>query len=324
MAKKKSGQKKNVPSLYMRSIDAEALEKYTQRTFVIKKDTFTKENHMAQQTSQEIWTDEKNVAKSKEQAEEKETDVVEYREQQKEADVAKSKEQAEEKEADVVEYREQQKEADVVKYKEQAGEKEADVVEYREQQKEADVVEYKEQTEAKEADVVEYKEQAEGNEEGVVESEEQPEEKEVVKYKEQTEEKEAGVVESEEQAKEKEADVVESEEQPEKNIAEQAEEVQEGVVSKNKEREKSGAEVQNNKHKFISFREMTNEEKVYYLLNRPHYIPKANCFFRTKRASYIGRIIAYENGRVKIKSSTKLIETVIDINEIILIQMIGT
>ncbi|WP_243521153.1 CotO family spore coat protein [Bacillus pseudomycoides] len=234
MAKKKSGQKKNVPSLYMRSIGAEALEKYTQRTFVIKKDTFTKENHMAQQTSQEVRTDEKNVAKYKEQAEEKE------------ADVAKYKEQAEEKEANVVEYKEQAKE------------------------KEADVVEYKEQT------------------------------------------------------KEKEADVVEHREQTEKNIAKQVEEVQESVVSKNKEREKSGAEVQNNKHKFISFREMTNEEKVYYLLNRPHYIPKANCFFRTKRASYIGRIIAYENGRVKIKSSTKLTETVIDINEIILIQMIGT
>ncbi|WJE53849.1 CotO family spore coat protein [Bacillus cereus] len=220
MSKKKSNQKKNMPTVYMRPLDDGVLEQYMQSTFVLKKDTLTKEKHIVQPTDQEVQQDAQNIEDFKEQLEENEESVAEF------------------------------------------------------------------------------KEQLEENEESVEE------------FKEQLEENEAGVVEFKEQSEE--------------NIAEQVEEVQKNVVSNDQDRGKNSAEVQKDKQKSVSFRKMTNEEKVYYLLNRPHYIPKVNCFFRTHQDSYIGYITSYDNGILKIKSSTRLIETTININEIIIIQMIGT
>lgn len=209
-----------MPTVYMRPLDDGVLEQYMQSTFVLKKDTLTKEKHIVQPTDQEVQQDAQNIEDFKEQLEENEESVAEF------------------------------------------------------------------------------KEQLEENEESVEE------------FKEQLEENEAGVVEFKEQSEE--------------NIAEQVEEVQKNVVSNDQDRGKNSAEVQKDKQKSVSFRKMTNEEKVYYLLNRPHYIPKVNCFFRTHQDSYIGYITSYDNGILKIKSSTRLIETTININEIIIIQMIGT
>ncbi|PEY36289.1 hypothetical protein CN354_14380 [Bacillus cereus] len=248
MSKKKSNQKKNMPTVYMRPLDDGVLEQYMQSTFVLKKDTLTKEKHIVQPTDQEVQQDAQNIEDFKEQLEENEESVAEF------------KEQLEENEAGVVDSKEQLKE--------------------------------------NEESVAEFKEQLEENEESVEE------------FKEQLEENKAGVVEFKEQSEE--------------NIAEQVEEVQKNVVSNDQDRGKNSAEVQKDKQKSVSFRKMTNEEKVYYLLNRPHYIPKVNCFFRTHQDSYIGYITSYDNGILKIKSSTRLIETTININEIIMIQMIGT
>ena len=49
-----------------------------------------------------------------------------------------------------------------------------------------------------------------------------------------------------------------------------------------------------------SFKDMNNEEKIHFLLNRPHYIPKVRCRIRTTTVSYIGSIISYRNGIVSI------------------------
>lgn len=217
MAQKKQKQKKNVPTVYMRPLDDEVLEQYIQSTFVLKKDTLTKEKHIVQSIHQEVQQDAKNIEEPKEQLEE---------------------------------------------------------------------------------NVAEFKERPEENEKGIEESKEQPKEN---AYR-----------------------VVEFKEQLEENEAEQVEEVQKNIVSNDQDRGKSDAEVQDDKRKAVPFQEMTNEEKIYYLLNRPHYIPKANCFIRTNRTSYIGYITSYENEVVTIKSPTKLMETAIDINEITIIQMIGT
>jgi hypothetical protein len=74
----------------------------------------------------------------------------------------------------------------------------------------------------------------------------------------------------------------------------------------------------------MSFREMNNEEKIDYLLNRPHYIPEIRCYIRTKQSSYIGYIKSYEGGIIKIKAPAKLKDVMVDIKDILSIQMIGT
>ncbi len=42
-----------------------------------------------------------------------------------------------------------------------------------------------------------------------------------------------------------------------------------------------------------SFKDMNNEEKIHFLLNRPHYIPKVRCRIKTATVSYVGSIISY-------------------------------
>ena len=37
-----------------------------------------------------------------------------------------------------------------------------------------------------------------------------------------------------------------------------------------------------------SFKDMNNEEKIHFLLNRPHYIPKVRCRIKTATISYVG------------------------------------
>ncbi|MGQ0441124.1 CotO family spore coat protein, partial [Bacillus sp. B-TM1] len=49
-----------------------------------------------------------------------------------------------------------------------------------------------------------------------------------------------------------------------------------------------------------SFKDMNNEEKIHFLLNRPHYIPKVRCRIKTATVSYVGSIISYRNGIVAI------------------------
>ncbi|MBP0724612.1 hypothetical protein J5Y03_05350 [Bacillus sp. RG28] len=71
------------------------------------------------------------------------------------------------------------------------------------------------------------------------------------------------------------------------------------------------------------FREMSIEEKVYFMINKPHYIPKVECRIQTIHDLLIGYITGYENNEVLVKVSSNLTEMKIPIVEIESIQMAG-
>lgn len=54
------------------------------------------------------------------------------------------------------------------------------------------------------------------------------------------------------------------------------------------------------------FREMTNSEKVYFILQRPKYIPQVKCRIKTKNGDYMGYIIEYVDDTVHFKVATRL------------------
>ncbi|MCW9130651.1 spore coat CotO family protein [Bacillus paramycoides] len=72
-----------------------------------------------------------------------------------------------------------------------------------------------------------------------------------------------------------------------------------------------------------SFKNMSNEEKINFLLNRPHYIPKVRCRIKTATISYVGSIISYQNGVVSIMPSNSMRDIKLPIKEIISIDMAG-
>ncbi|MGH1160901.1 CotO family spore coat protein [Bacillus mycoides] len=72
-----------------------------------------------------------------------------------------------------------------------------------------------------------------------------------------------------------------------------------------------------------SFKDMNNEEKIHFLLNRPHYIPKIRCRIRTKTVSYIGSIISYRNGIVSIMPPNSMRDIRLSIEDIKSIDMAG-
>ncbi|XRG79313.1 CotO family spore coat protein [Rossellomorea sp. GAMAL-10_SWC] len=71
------------------------------------------------------------------------------------------------------------------------------------------------------------------------------------------------------------------------------------------------------------FKAMTNEEKVLFMINKPHYIPKVECRIRTDKDLYIGYIMGYNEGKVSIKVSSKINDVQLDIQSIVSIQMVG-
>ncbi|GGI14929.1 CotO family spore coat protein [Gottfriedia solisilvae] len=71
------------------------------------------------------------------------------------------------------------------------------------------------------------------------------------------------------------------------------------------------------------FKAMTNEEKVYFMVNKPHYIPKVECRIRTKNDLYIGYILAYNEGKVAVKITSSINNIEIPLEEIVSIQMVG-
>jgi hypothetical protein len=71
------------------------------------------------------------------------------------------------------------------------------------------------------------------------------------------------------------------------------------------------------------FREMSIEEKVSFMINKPHYIPKVECRIQTIHDLFIGYIVGFENTDVLVKISTNLTEIKIPISEIESIQMAG-
>ncbi|MED1286008.1 spore coat CotO family protein [Bacillus mycoides] len=106
-------------------------------------------------------------------------------------------------------------------------------------------------------------------------------------------------------------DVVEQEkqeprEEPQVEVEEKVEEEQVRTVPYNK-----------------SFKDMNNEEKIHFLLNRPHYIPKIRCRIRTTTVSYIGSIISYRNGIVSIMPPNSMRDIRLSIEDIKSIDMAG-
>ncbi|PEI93250.1 hypothetical protein CN679_08495 [Bacillus pseudomycoides] len=72
-----------------------------------------------------------------------------------------------------------------------------------------------------------------------------------------------------------------------------------------------------------AFTQMTNVEKINYVLNRPHYIPNIQCAVQTKKEVYVGYIVSFEKDVLKMKSSTYFNFVTITLAEIETIQMKG-
>ncbi|RAS96134.1 hypothetical protein A6E27_03895 [Bacillus cereus] len=109
--------------------------------------------------------------------------------------------------------------------------------------------------------------------------------------------------------------IEEQEEQQEQQVEEKIEEEEE-LEQKQKEPVRT---VPYNK----SFKDMNNEEKIHFLLNRPHYIPKVRCRIKTATVSYVGSIISYRNGIVAIMPPNSMRDIKLSIDDIQSISMAG-
>ncbi|OFD04823.1 hypothetical protein BTGOE5_04630 [Bacillus thuringiensis] len=109
-------------------------------------------------------------------------------------------------------------------------------------------------------------------------------------------------------------EVIEQEEQQIEEIEEEEQEKQE-----EQEEQQQVRTVPHNK----SFKDMNNEEKIHFLLNRPHYIPKIRCRIKTTTVSYIGSIISYRNGIVSIMPPNSMRDVRLSIEDIKSIDMAG-
>ncbi|WP_272187367.1 CotO family spore coat protein [Bacillus sp. BP-3] len=72
-----------------------------------------------------------------------------------------------------------------------------------------------------------------------------------------------------------------------------------------------------------SFKDMNNEEKIYFLLNQPHYIPNVKCIVKTEKASYVGVITSYENGVLQMVIPSHIGNFPLNIEEVVSIRMTG-
>ncbi|TPV46147.1 spore coat CotO family protein [Bacillus dicomae] len=112
------------------------------------------------------------------------------------------------------------------------------------------------------------------------------------------------VIEQEQQEEQQEEQQVEGKMEEEEQVQEQQEPVR--TVPYNK-----------------SFKDMNNEEKIHFLLNRPHYIPKVRCRIKTATVSYVGSIISYRNGIVSIMPQNSMRDIRLSIDDIQSISMAG-
>ena len=103
----------------------------------------------------------------------------------------------------------------------------------------------------------------------------------------------------------------------EKEKLEKEEQQVEEEVEEEQEEQEQVTTVPHNK----SFKDMNNEEKIHFLLNRPHYIPKVRCRIKTATVSYVGSIISYRNGVVSIMPSNSMRDIRVSIEEIKSIDM---
>ncbi|MGG2938277.1 spore coat CotO family protein [Bacillus pacificus] len=111
--------------------------------------------------------------------------------------------------------------------------------------------------------------------------------------------------------------IEQQEEQQVEETIEEEEQVQE--QQEQKEQQEPVRTVPYNK----SFKDMNNEEKIHFLLNRPHYIPKVRCRIKTATVSYVGSIISYRNGIVVIMPPNSMRDIRLSIEDIQSISMAG-
>ncbi|MBS9801558.1 spore coat CotO family protein [Bacillus cereus] len=113
----------------------------------------------------------------------------------------------------------------------------------------------------------------------------------------------------------------EQQEEQEQQVEEKIEEVEKEEHAEQEEREQQEPvrTVPYNK----SFKDMNNEEKIHFLLNRPHYIPKVRCRIKTATVSYVGSIISYRNGIVSIMPQNSMRDIRLSIDDIQSIGMAG-
>ena len=109
--------------------------------------------------------------------------------------------------------------------------------------------------------------------------------------------------------------IEEQQEQKEQQVEEKIEEEEE-LEQKQKEPVRT---VPYNK----SFKDMNNDEKIHFLLNRPHYIPKVRCRIKTATVSYVGSIISYRHGIVSIMPQNSMRDIRLSIDDIQSISMAG-
>ncbi|WP_141556191.1 spore coat CotO family protein [Bacillus wiedmannii] len=110
-------------------------------------------------------------------------------------------------------------------------------------------------------------------------------------------------------------------EQEQQKVEEKIEEEEKEEHAEQEEQEQQGPvrTVPYNK----SFKDMNNEEKIHFLLNRPHYIPKVRCRIKTATVSYVGSIISYRNGIVSIMPQNSMRDIRLSIDDIQSISMAG-
>lgn len=106
-------------------------------------------------------------------------------------------------------------------------------------------------------------------------------------------------------------------------IEEQQEQKEQQVEEKIEEEEQEQKEPVRTVPYNKSFKDMNNEEKIHFLLNRPHYIPKVRCRIKTATVSYVGSIISYRNGIVAIMPPNSMRDIKLSIDDIQSISMAG-
>ncbi|MDF9526267.1 spore coat CotO family protein [Bacillus cereus] len=114
-------------------------------------------------------------------------------------------------------------------------------------------------------------------------------------------------------------EVIEQEQQEEQQVEEKIEEEEKEEQPEQPEQQEPVRTVPYNK----SFKDMNNDEKIHFLLNRPHYIPKVRCRIKTATVSYVGSIISYRNGIVSIMPQNSMRDIRLSIDDIQSISMAG-
>ncbi|PFW02167.1 hypothetical protein COL21_03165 [Bacillus thuringiensis] len=117
-------------------------------------------------------------------------------------------------------------------------------------------------------------------------------------------------------------EVIEQEQQEEQQVEEKIEEEEKEEHAEQEEQEPEPEPVRTVPYN-KSFKDMNNDEKIHFLLNRPHYIPKVRCRIKTATVSYIGSIISYRNGIVSIMPQNSMRDIRLSIDDIQSISMAG-